>query len=94
MIALWVAFGAGVVGTSGVATVAAWVVKDLSVMCYNAVFPMIEDDLNKFEKWAKEQNMNTKEIANKLEDGKVPEKGGNSKNSDNGGEEKQNQDQS
>ena len=54
MVVLWVVLGAACVGTGGVATVAAWIVKDISVMCYNAVFPMVEDDLRKFEAWAKD----------------------------------------
>ena len=68
LVAIWVAFGAGVVGSGGIALCVSWIIKDLSVLCYNKVFPVIEDDLKKFEEWAKNNNVDidkaTKDIAN------------------------------
>ena len=74
LIAIWVAFGAGVVGTGGLALCVAWIIKDLSVLCYNKVFPIIEDDLKKFEKWAKSNNMDVEKNAKDIEKGKTKEK--------------------
>lgn len=74
LIAIWVAFGAGVVGSGGLAMCVAWIVKDLSVLCYNKVFPMIEGDLKKFEAWAKDNNMDIEKSANDIEKGKMKEK--------------------
>ena len=49
----------------------AWVVKDLSVMCFNAVFPLVEEDLKKFEEWAKQQDMDLDKTKQALEKGNV-----------------------
>ena len=72
LIAIWVAFGAGVIGTGGIALCISWIIKDLSVMCYNKVFPTIEGDLKKFEEWAKSNNMDVEKTAKDIADGKAP----------------------
>lgn len=74
LIGIWVAFGAGVVGTGGIALCVSWIVKDLSVLCYNKVFPVVEGDLKKFEKWAKSNNMDVEKSAKDISDGKKGEK--------------------
>lgn len=74
LIAIWVAFGAGVVGTGGIALCVSWIIKDLSVLCYNKVFPTIEEDLKKFEEWAKSNNMDVEKNAKDIEKGKTKEK--------------------
>jgi len=84
IIALWVAYGAAVVGTAGIATLIGWIIKDLSIMCYNKVFPMVEGDLKKFEEWAKSNNMNVDKAKDNLENGKKDANAGNSNS--NGGE--------
>lgn len=71
LVALWVAFGVGVVGTGGIALCITWIIKDLSVMCYNKVFHVIEGDLKKFEKWAKSNNLDVDKAAKDIESGKV-----------------------
>lgn len=75
LIAIWVAFGAGVVGTGGIALCVSWIIKDLSVLCYNKVFPTIEKDLEKFEEWAKSNNVDVEKNAKSIGNGKTPEKG-------------------
>ena len=72
LIAIWVAFGAGVIGTGGVALCVSWIIKDLSVMCYNKVFPTIEGDLKKFEEWAKSNNLDVDKNAKDIANGKAP----------------------
>ena len=72
LIAIWVAFGAGVIGTGGIALCVSWIIKDLSVMCYNKVFPTIEGDLKKFEEWAKSNNLDVDKNAKDIADGKAP----------------------
>lgn len=72
LIAIWVAFGAGVIGTGGIALCVSWIIKDLSVMCYNKVFPTIEGDLKKFEKWAKSNNLDVDKNAKDIANGKAP----------------------
>ena len=74
LVALWVAFGVGVVGTGGIALCITWIIKDLSVICYNKVFHVIEDDLKKFEKWAKSNNLDVDKAAKDIESGKQPKK--------------------
>ena len=75
LIAIWVAFGAGVVGTGGIALCVSWIIKDLSVLCYNKVFPTIEKDLKKFEEWAKSNNVDVEKNAKSIGNGKTPQKG-------------------
>ena len=75
LIAIWVAFGAGVVGTGGIALCVSWIIKDLSVLCYNKVFPTIEGDLKKFEEWAKSNNVDVEKNAKSIGNGKIPQKG-------------------
>jgi len=75
LIAIWVAFGAGVVGTGGIALCVSWIIKDLSVLCYNKVFPTIEEDLKKFEEWAKSNNVDVEKNAKSIGNGKTPQKG-------------------
>lgn len=74
LVALWVAFGVGVVGTGGIALCITWIIKDLSVICYNKVFHVIEGDLKKFEKWAKSNNLDVDKAAKDIESGKQPKK--------------------
>lgn len=75
LIAIWVAFGAGVVGTGGIALCVSWIIKDLSVLCYNKVFPTIEGDLKKFEEWAKSNNVDVEKNAKSIGNGKIPQNG-------------------
>jgi hypothetical protein len=82
LIAIWTAFGAGVVGSGGLALCVAWIVKDLSVLCYNKVFPIIEEDLKKFEEWAKSNNMDIEKTAKDISDGKAA-KGDENKGTEN-----------
>lgn len=72
LIAIWTAFGAGVVGTGGIALCVSWIIKDLSVLCYNKVFPIIEDDLKKFEEWAKNNNVDVDKATKDIANGKQP----------------------
>lgn len=72
LIAIWTAFGFGVVGTGGIALCVSWIIKDLSVLCYNKVFPIIEDDLKKFEEWAKNNNVDVDKATKDIANGKQP----------------------
>lgn len=72
LIAIWTAYGVGVGVSGGIALCISWIIKDLSVMCYNKVFPTIEGDLKKFEEWAKSNNMDVEKTAKDIADGKAP----------------------
>ena len=82
LIAIWTAYGVGVGVSGGIALCVSWIIKDLSVMCYNKVFPTIEEDLKKFEEWAKSNNMDVEKTAKDIADGKAPKSDDKAKSND------------
>lgn len=73
LVAIWVILGFAIAVSGGIATCVSWIVKDLSVLCYNKVFPTIEGDLKKFEKWAESHNIDVDKAAKDIGKGKRPD---------------------
>lgn len=73
LVAIWVILGFAIAVSGGIATCVSWIVKDLSVLCYNKVFPTIEKDLKKFEKWAESHNIDVDKAAKDIGKGKRPD---------------------